>query len=340
MKETGQIRLEALKKQMLPVQYEQKSRDLSIELLKIMAAVLTVFYHFAYYRLDYGFYEGVQYLPNLNRIIMSFAACCVPIFFLVNGALMLDRERSWKSVYAKAAKVLCLTVLWMPMHFPSWFFKTLIILYLIFPILQYCRKEFRGLYCLIGVAVFLMPFCYNLLLLLLKWVGIERIGSLVMEQLHVTGLFTLYSILYFILGPVLYRKREMPRWIAGICMFVGWGVTVIECVVYTNLNQAVYDGVNASFPTIGALLLSIGVFSLICQLPLSRFKNPILWMGDAVLPVYLMHMAIISIVKGVFGSYHLNLLTAFAGTFGIYLLCALVGKIFRRIPVLCWLVKM
>ena len=249
-----------------------------LDLLKVIAAFLMVFYHFAYYRLDYGFLEGAKYIPNFNRILMCFASCCVPLFFMVNGTLMLGRERTWKSVYLKAGKILLLVIVWSFADFPSWFFKTLIVLYILYPIFQYCFREKRNFYCGICVLIFVI-----------KSIGIVSVGPIWVKNLQTTGVFTMYGILYFLLGPILEEKRLSL--IKGIiCMILGWGIVVTECTVYTNLNAIMYDGVNAAFPTIGALLLTVGCYSMVQYLQLQKIAKFLEWMGSSSLSIYLMHM--------------------------------------------------
>lgn len=146
-----------------------------LDWLKLIAAWLVVFYHLSYNRLDYAFSQGEVYLPNLNRILMCFASCSVPVFFLVNGRLMFHRHRPWKEPVLKACKILALIVIWYPAHFPYWFFRTLIILYLLFPILQLLRERFPVLLRLLCLAVCVMPFGYNFLLMCLKGLALADV---------------------------------------------------------------------------------------------------------------------------------------------------------------------
>ena len=330
-----------LKKEFMPVKSKgSRNRVLSLDFLKILAAFLVVFYHLAYSKLDYGFTEGQLYWPNLNRIAMCFASCSVPVFFLVNGVLMMGRERSWKSVYLKALNIAVLMVLWSVAQFPSWFFRTLALTYLMHPLLQYLLKKKMPLYLLLCGAVFVMPFLYNAMVLVIKAMGIQAIGPVPVGGLQVTGVFTMYGLLYFMMGPLLERKEKYPVWLGILCAVSGWALVITECVIYTNLDQAVYDGVNHAFPTIGALLLSVGVYMLVKRLDLRRLEKPIAFLCDGILPVYVMHIGVILLIKRLTGPFTLNLATAILGTCGVCLICTLLGKLLQRIPVLCRLVRM
>lgn len=309
-----------------------------LDLLKVIAAFLMVFYHFAYYRLDYGFLEGAKYIPNFNRILMCFASCCVPLFFMVNGTLMLGRERTWKSVYLKAGKILLLVIVWSFADFPSWFFKTLIVLYILYPIFQYCFREKRNFYCGICILIFVFPFLYNFCIFVIESIGIVSVGPILVKNLQTTGVFTMYGILYFLLGPILEEKR-LSLIKGTICMILGWGIVVTECTVYTNLNAIMYDGVNAAFPTLGALLLTVGCYSMVQYLQLQKIAKFLEWMGSSSLSIYLMHMIIIKCINFIYNSYHLNTGTALFCSVMICLICTILGKGIAKIPKVCWLMK-
>lgn len=328
----------------LPKNAEQsKDRIAYLDFLKVLAAFLTVFYHFAYYKLDYGF-DAMQgtYFPNFNRIVMCFASCCVPIFFIVNGTLLLGKSRSWKSVYIKAIKILVLTVVWSLAGFPSWFFKTLIILYLLFPLFQYLYMKKPILYRIAILLILVFPFGYNAVLLIIKMAdantAIHILGrTIIVGNLSVTGFFTMYSILYFLLGPILANKR-IPTGLGVASAAIGLGLVVFECVSYTVMNGTVYDGVNAAFPTYGAMLLSAGIF-VAAKNTVVKGTRIISWLGNGILPIYLMHMALIHIIDKLFEFTSIILPIAIVGTTFILFACVGVGRIASRVPVLCWFVR-
>lgn len=328
----------------LPKDVEKnQDRKEYLDFLKVVAAFLTVFYHFAYYKLDYGFNATQSvYFPNLNRIVMCFASCCVPIFFIVNGTLLLGKRRSWKSVYKKAIKILVLTVTWSLIGFPSWFFKTLIILYVLFPFFQYLYTEKSILYNIIILLVFIFPFSYNAILLIVKIAKpnmiIQLFGkSLAVDSLNVTGFFTMYSILYFLIGPILAKEKIHTRY-GAVATIVGLGLVVFECVSYTVMNGTMYDGVNAAFPTYGAMLLSIGVF-IVTKNTVIKSTKIVDWLKNHILSIYLMHMACIHLIGRLFRFTSISLLMAIVGTMLILFVCAVVGRVANRIPILCWFVR-
>lgn len=314
------------------------NRDCHLDFLKILATFLVVFYHYAYYEMDYGFVEGVFYFPNINRVFMSFAACCVPLFFLVNGILMFSKQRIWKDVYYKAGKILFLTLIWSFIGFPSWFFKTLVILYLLFPFFQYCWNRKRWIYYSIIIAFLIMPFIYNQILVVIKMIGMSDIGSIHVGELYPTGVKTMYSIVYFLGGNVLANCKKIHPLKSLVLIGLGWSLLLIECMVYTNINQAVYDGVNASFPTLGALFLTLGLYEITSKIELKRLKGLLMFLSRGILSIYLMHVAFIRIIIEII--LPTNLLLAILGTTLICLLCIVVGEVMGKVPVICCILKM
>lgn len=322
---------------------QQRDREEYIDILKVIAAFFTVFYHFAYYKLDYGFVTAsATYFPNTNRVFMCLASCCVPIFFMVNGSLLLRKKHTWKSMYAKALKILVLTVAWSFLKFPSWFFKTLAILYMLFPLFQYFYEKKRALYYTVMLLIFAFPFSYNAIILLLKilypWLEFHLFGRTInINSTSVTGFFTMYSVLYFLLGPIFSKKKIAIGY--GIAAVVtGVGLVVLECAIYTNMSGTMYDGVNAAFPTYGALLLSVGTFIIVKRTTKKRLRI-LDTIRYQILPIYLLHMALIHLAGRTVGLTHITLLPAIASTILILIICASIGSIINRIPILCWFVR-
>lgn len=335
------IILDTIKKEIIAKKETNVSNRIAwLDFLKILSAFLVVFYHLAYFKLDYGFTSEVSsYIPNLNRIIMSFAACSVPLFFIINGALMFSKHRKIFDVYFKAFKIILLTVIWKIAEFPSWFFVTLAILYLLFPFFQFLWEKKRVLYIAIICVILLFPFVYNYMVLLIRVLDIQVIFGYETEGLSVTGFKTMYSIAYFLGGNCLMQCKRLPKPVLSLLMMVcGWICLITECICYTNLDGVVYDGVNASFPTIGAMLLAVGVYSLVQNIHFnSHVTKVIVWLSDGILPIYVMHQFVKKLTRFIIPCN--TLITALICTIVTCLICILIGKIMKRIPVLCALVK-
>ena len=111
---------------------------------------MIVFYHLG--GIDYGAIEpGHFYLPNLNKFFSALCAAGVPLFLMVNGALVIPRNLHWQQLLFKFFHLLFLFVFWKfvlqylisfkllaiedkMVHF--WFLCTLSIVYLMSIVLQ------------------------------------------------------------------------------------------------------------------------------------------------------------------------------------------------------------
>lgn len=130
-------------------------RLIYLDILKIISAFFIIFYHFG--KVDLGVVTDGSYIPTFGRVIENITVVSIPVFFMVNGALIFNKEYSLEKIYGKAAKIALLTFVWEFTAFPSWFFKTLIVLYLLYPLLLkvYRNTKFLQLVC---ILVFVFPF--------------------------------------------------------------------------------------------------------------------------------------------------------------------------------------
>ena len=123
----------------------------------------------------------------------------------------------------------------------------------------------------------------------------------------------MYSVLYFFLGKIIsdmkpqenntHKKYKIS---ALISIIAGWLMVSVEVTLWSNIQGSVYDGVNSSFPTIGALLMAAGTFYLFSQIdfaPENRGKKVIKLLADNIMGVYVFHPIVIRwfrrIYKGV-----------------------------------------
>lgn len=236
--------------------------------MKTIAIIMIVFYHLG--GIDFGAIEsGHFYLPNLNKFFSALCAAGVPLFFMVNGALVIPKNLPWKQLLFKVFHLLFLLVFWKfvlqylisfkllaiednMVHF--WFLGTLSIVYLISILLQ----NTAALRHAVLLFLLLFPFCYNFF-----WdVVLFFAPSFTADKVIHTGFFTLYSILYYYLGGALRIRKTSSFYAIGL-IALGLLLVNFEVVTMSNHYQEIYDGVNSSFPTLGALSMSVGIFFLV-----------------------------------------------------------------------------
>lgn len=74
-------------------------RSLYIDYIKALGIILVILYH-------------CQYVPFDSMLVHGIYAMCVPLFFMVNGYLMLRKERSISALLKKNLKILIVMFAW------------------------------------------------------------------------------------------------------------------------------------------------------------------------------------------------------------------------------------
>lgn len=317
---------------------ENNKRLYYLDMIKIISAFMVTFYHAAYYRLDYGFSQGTFYVPNVSRVLMSLCAMSVPLFFMVSGALMLNKKRPVKSMLYKAFKIALLILVWYFTGFPMWFFRTLIILYVLTPILKWLLDNHKRVIYVIMAVIFIMPFMYNYAVVAIRALDIDMVitvakHSISLKSLERTGVFTMYSVLYYLLGAILVNGKTFGRIWSIVLIIADWAMVVSEVVILTNADGAMFDGVNASFPTIGALLIAVGTFELLKSFNYSsatiKFMNTV---SPYVLSIYVMHVIIIKGFAMLLNIDSISLIQAVALAVAVDAIAVGAGWVINKIP--------
>ena len=300
---------------------------------------MIVFYHLG--GIDYGTIElGHFYLPNLNKFFSAFCAAGVPLFFMVNGALVIHKNMHWKQLLFKAFHLLFILVFWKfvlqylilnrlfgiqdnMVHF--WFLGTLSIVYLLSIVIQ--KYSHFGYFFLLGLLFF--PFLYNFFwdIYLFLFPSFDSFG------ITHTGFFTLYAILYYYFGDRL-RDHQICSYYSLGLILLGLILVNFEVVAMSNHYQAIYDGVNSSFPTLGALAISVGIFFLLKNVSFTDgiLRNIISFVGQNTMGTYIFHVFFIILLRQFSSSFisNLNYFSAFSISVIIILFTALISSIIRH----------
>ena len=312
-----------------------------LDLLKIISAFMVTFYHFSFSRLDFGYTNVGLYIPNFNNIIMNVCSMSVPLFFMVSGALTLTKDRSVKYIGKKVLKIVFLIVVWYIAKFPACFFKTLIILYIITPVLRYLIKKNIVVIYILMIGLFIMPFMYNFIIVLMKFFNISLDITIMNKTINTvnlnrTGVFTLYSILYYLLGSFLRNSKTLKKRTSILIAMLGWLLVCVDVSLSSSVGDAVQDGVNGCFPTVGALLLAFGTFNLVKSLKYenSKIVKFISAVSPYVLSMYVMHLLVLRFIfiKIMEINGQIPLVMAVMCSVIADIICILIGMIINKIP--------
>ena len=324
----------------------RSKRIFGYDALKVLAAFLVVLYHVG--MVDLGYRAGEYYFPTVTQLLWLFTAAGVPLFFMVNGALTIGRRYDLKKSLTKAGRLVGLGTLWgivvmallavrsndlssfslggIPYY---WFLFSLALMYVATYALNRLPK-----WCTWAVICLLLicPFATNL-----SW----DIVRLITPGMHFPawdhiGVFTMYGLVYMYAGHHLADKR--PKWWTNlIFVLAGLALIALECIAVVNAEGAQFEGGNYCFPTLGALLLSVGIFGWgrhwssaskgVCAV--------VAFLGNNALGIYIFHLILMIAVGWAFpqvaGSQvpaPVAVLIAVAYTFA----SAIISELIRRSP--------
>lgn len=331
-----------------------QKRNIGLDVIKGFAAWLVCMLHLL--RVDFGIViPGETYFPNLSKIIYGLCACSVPLFFFVNGYLVGFRQNRPKQILGKIANLFKLRVVWgiiigiilciilkqpytlssfKELTFYLWFFEALIIIYAF--LLVWDKIKYNKWSKVIPVALFIVPFCTNFIGLVLTYLGYT-----LPDFFGHTGLFRLYGIFYFIL-PFYLKGRTFSFWGAIVSVIMGVAIIAIEVYVWSNVTGTVYDGMNACFPTIGALLMTLGFFSLFTT-KVHNEKNKILqyvaWLGRNCMGIYIFHIPFVAIFRTYINTTYLPTVCAIMVSGGVITMSALIYSCLLKNKFIGYLLK-
>lgn len=208
------------------------------DVIKAIAIFLVCYYHF---NVSYtGFKEGFIYIPNFGYIVMVLASIGVPLFFLVNGALLLNKPFELKLHIKKIAKVYFILICWRFItvlsllfkfenvdykltdfinllfisHFPNiplnhlWFMDALLSIYIIFPVLKFIYDSDNGnkIYqYMIGTLIIfsVVPYTFQIVTNIIEYKYSKTINLFYLfNNTNPFGTYA-YSLLYFSIGGIL-----------------------------------------------------------------------------------------------------------------------------------------
>lgn len=302
------------------------------------------YYHIGYSRLDYGFTPGQEnYMPNFSRIVMNLCAMGVPLFFIAAGYLTISRKYTARKIFLKILTIAVLATLWNYITpFPVWFLITLSGLYLIQPIIHFLQEKHPTLYIVMMLGAAMPSFVYNFAFEM----GL-LLDSSIVEGFRRGGALTTYAIVYYMVGGLLVKYRIKVK-TALLLLLLGIALTTMEGIIITNHTGKMFDNVNASFPTLGALSMSLGLYSLLLRISINenRVSRSLEIIGGTCLAVYIFHLTAAHLILGdlyrsIWGCrIQMNIFSCLIYTLIVDIVCALAGYSLQSIPYIRNLLKL
>lgn len=290
-------------------------RRWELDIIRIIACAMVVVIHVAGYGMEIMNPETWNW--QVRNLVVSMTKCTVPIFFMMSGALFLNREISIKQLYKKyISHILVLWIVWSSFyavidyvayikngetsivfflerfflgHYHLWFLPSLLAAYIMYPLLYKMAHTldknhilYLGVIVLFGIVFkeTLDPFLMSPI-----WDGIWN-------DLAVPGGFV--GVVYFVLGYYLDKKVDILPARLWIIIY-GCAVLVIAginqgCSLYCKEPLSITYG----YLSFGVMISAVAIFSFLIQKIRSvRLKamqmNIIKEISGCTLGIYLMH---------------------------------------------------
>lgn len=325
-------------------------RIVGLDAIKGIAMFLVVLLHYSFYTRYYS--SGLA-----GTAATVLCVVCVPLFFLVNGALLLPRERkphhyrgvlqtilivlAWKVIAAcffvfadggqqVSFKDFLLFLLGGQLgNYPAgyfWFMNALISIYLVYPLVkQAFDAKDRGPLFVVGAVIFGFTVCKDTLKLLLQVCGMmtgHELASLLggLSEFYIFGNYG-YTLLYFISGGLLYEYLFQGD-SESVRISTKWDVRLSELFSRRGLLAAV------------ALCCYVTTFCIQRFQNATQGANLIVLDGYWLLPTYIGASALFCLLAPVhFGIAPIRRLVVTVGknTFGIYMLHMFALTLFSKL---------
>lgn len=330
-----------------------KTRNINLDLIKVLACIGVVLLHTTMI----GFKDTGSW--NLLAYLYYLGTYSIPLFFMVNGYLLLGKRNITYSYILEKVKWILITVsswntiVWLlkrdfavnPVKkiigsmvqkgyfFQFWFFGALILIYLCLPILKKFLNSKRS---------------YLYILSLLISIGlIFELTNIIIQtplQSYVIQTFRLWTwFFYYILGGLIaqfdkeFIKNGFKRWMKIVAVLL----LLITPVILFFLAKTIYHNLFAEYfyDILFVKIVSLGVFLTILTLSLKESKYKwIVFLSNQTMGVFIVHTYVMKVLEKLLGFTY----TGAYLLFPIFTLCIsiIVVSLLMKIPYFNRIVKL
>lgn len=284
-----------------------------LDLIKALAIIMVCSYHFSWIG-DISFSSSMDLLTATRRFFFGINSTCVPLFFMVNGALLLSKSQIDIGKHLK--KTLWLFVqfwIWetiavgvIHLHqgmelFPdgvyslmngysdldlsySWFIVVLIGIYFIFPFIyrefSFCSPKHSFIYpfMIVLFAFYFIPVVLNTFLTAFASGndGILHL-SFLSKMLPFSGLVG-PMLLYFLIGGIFHTNldkiQKIPVWVPSAGFCIGALALYGRWFLESSQYEYTWDNVYSAYVSLPCMVMSASLFILISKISFSKVPEP------------------------------------------------------------------
>ena len=303
------------------------TRYYSFDLLKCIAIILVVFYHASNTNII------------VHDILFPLYSIGVPLFFIVNGALLFNKDFATDKHYRKILKIIILTIVWTFIILSLisifgekdftlaeivkigwfgdtkyvinqyWFLKALIILYLFFPLFKrtFDVDKFNIIIFFSICTVFTIGLTSIYLLhQLFNYILNKPLISEIKNYIPWYNFFENYSysfsFAYFLSrGIILFYKDKMRRniYLYIYCFILSWIIAVLYSY-FLRQHMIQWDACFNGYSTPMTFIMTISIFIISIIKPINKLPLLIELISKNTLGIYLIHGIIIYFTRQFF----------------------------------------
>lgn len=290
-----------------------KPRDYSLDILKIIAIFMVCLYHYPLNNISFGHLDSFSFENFINTLLFMTNAVCIPLFFMVNGALLLNKPVKIKSHLKKCGILLIshyvfrtLTILligafncvdfssidalqWIKAiflfeSFPGveynhfWFIPTLISIYFIYPFINLIFfNEDKNTHSYI--------FCFLFILLCFMLIGgdfvyIQKclfnkviISTNNIQNLNPFELSKSGYLFYFILGGVILKYKDKLKTFKWQYLVLIFIIGLSILFCYWHFQYTTWDYVFNAYNLMPTILMTTALFLICLKIPNEKIAN-------------------------------------------------------------------
>lgn len=314
--------------------YENAKRRLYyLDVMKTIAIIFVIVYHVGLFSQAKILGENIEIFEYFKYYLRGLLSVCVPIFFFINGMLLLNKPFDLKKHIIKLFYTICIAIIFAVINYALisfcndgtirlwdalksitflrmsynnhlWFLYALVVIYCFFPMIKLCWDKDKKIFYYFFVIIFILTFgnkilnqLYNIFAIVLEKDTIKDY-NLFGQFNAVRGIYG-YSIIYFMLGGIIYQKKEKIKEIKNI-YFIALIILLISslilcfysCLISNKINKTI-DIVWESYDTVFTLINVVCIFILSTLYKENKYINYIIEIiGSNTLGIYLLHMIV------------------------------------------------
>ena len=329
---------------------ETKKREYAFDILRAVSMIMVITVHVSnVYSRSFGFIGNGSFIVSL--FFNTISRISVPIFLMISGALLLDREFNKKKYFKRLIKFIILIVIWdiiylvweyyylgvtydisykllfEPYRAHLWFLYTILLLYAIQPLLRLIMHKSNIVIKIILLVIWLL------------------LSTLSIVNYYISIYFTVFSYIgFFILGKYLYdfaKNNNIKKYniLLIIIMIVCFTISILLNYTTSIRRHTFYNFYFAyrvpfiMIPSFAFYIMVIGNYTK------DTLNKIIMKLSDLSFGVYLIHGIFLDVTVKIFIYQNINALIGIPlFTFIIFICSILSVYILKKIKIIKYIV--